>query len=83
LWTLCYDESVDLRVIFRLRKMVNPIQFARETAAELKKVVWPDRKTGIQHTVLVIVFTIVSAAALAAIDFGFAKIIQWLITFKK
>jgi len=63
--------------------MINPIQFVKETYAELKKVVWPDRKTSLSHAMLVVVLTVVAALFLAAIDFGFAKGVEWLIGFKK
>jgi len=62
--------------------MAMPIQFVKETYAELKKVVWPDRKTSILNAALVIVLTILAALFLAAIDFGFAKGVEWLVRLK-
>jgi len=49
---------------------------------ELKKVVWPNRREVISHTIIVIVSTAVSMAIIAAIDFGLFNLVQLLIARK-
>jgi preprotein translocase subunit SecE len=44
------------------------VQFARESVAELKKVVWPSREDVISSVKVVIVSTIIIAAILGLID---------------
>ncbi len=44
------------------------ITFLREAREELKKVVWPSRKELLQHTLVVIVVSLVVAAILGSID---------------
>lgn len=46
---------------------------------ELKKVIWPSRREVTSHTIIVIVSIGISMALIAAIDFGFFYLIQWLI----
>ncbi len=60
--------------------MIGKIQnFFIGSYEELKKVIWPDRKTVINHTIIVIVAVAVAMALIAAIDFGLFSTIQWLI----
>jgi len=49
---------------------------------ELKKVVWPNRREVISHTIIVIVTVGVSMAIVAAIDFGLFNLVQLLIAGK-
>lgn len=52
--------------------------FARESATEARRVVWPTRKETIQTTVAVFLLVIVMAAFLALVDVGFSVVIKWL-----
>jgi len=45
------------------------VQFAKESYAELKKVIWPSRDDVISSVKVVIVSTVVVAAILGLIDF--------------
>lgn len=47
--------------------------FLREVVAELRKVIWPTRKELITYTGIVIVFVVVMAAIIAALDFVFTQ----------
>ena len=48
--------------------------FMKELRAELKKVTWPSRKELISNTVTVIVITLIVAAIVFVLDFGFEKL---------
>ncbi|MDR1466725.1 MAG: preprotein translocase subunit SecE [Treponema sp.] len=50
------------------KKENNIISFARESYAELKKVVWPSREDAISSVKVVIISTIVIAIILGLID---------------
>jgi preprotein translocase subunit SecE len=56
--------------------MSNIIQFFLEVKAELQKVVWPSRQDTIKYTSVVIVFSLVMAAILAAADFGLLQLLS-------
>ncbi len=56
--------------------MFNPIQFGKEVRAELSKVVWPSRQVIINVTIAVIVFSLVMAAILGAVDYGLTTTIE-------
>ena len=55
------------------------LKFFTGSYEELKKVVWPNRKTVISHTIIVILAVAIAMALIAAIDFGLFSTIQWLI----
>lgn len=50
-------------------------KFFRDTASEMKKVVWPSKKQIINNTIVVIVVVIISAIVVLALDllFGFGR----------
>ena len=54
------------------------IIFARESAAETKKVVWPSRKETIQTTTVVFVLVVTMALFLWVIDVGFLYMVKSL-----
>jgi preprotein translocase subunit SecE len=56
--------------------MVNPIQFIREVKNELFKVVWPSRREVVRITAAVIIFSVVMAIFLGAIDFGLTQLFE-------
>ncbi|MBW4062078.1 preprotein translocase subunit SecE [Candidatus Saccharibacteria bacterium] len=47
--------------------------------AELIKVSWPNRRQTLRLTLTVIVFSVVFAAVLGAVDFAFSALIQKLV----
>jgi len=56
----------------RLRK------FLREVVAELRKVIWPNRKQMITYTSVVLVFVVVMVAFIGGLDVAFIKGVEWL-----
>ncbi len=48
--------------------------------AELTKVSWPNRRQTIRLTLVVIVFSLVMAAILGALDLGFSTLLQKVIS---
>jgi preprotein translocase subunit SecE len=59
-----------------MSKITNYLRGARE---ELAKVVWPDRQTAINHTIVVIGISLAVAIFLGAIDLGLTVILQKLL----
>jgi preprotein translocase subunit SecE len=51
------------------------INFVREIVAELRKVIWPTRKELLTYTAVVIVFVTIVTSTVAALDYGFAKLV--------
>ncbi len=55
------------------------VTYFKESYAELKRVAWPSRNTLVQHTVVVIVFSVSVAVFLGALDvlfvYGIEKIL--------
>ena len=47
--------------------------FIRQVIAELRKVIWPTRRELITYTTVVIIFVLIMAAIVAALDFVFAR----------
>ena len=47
--------------------------FIRQIVAELRKVIWPTRKELIAYTTVVIIFVLVMAGIIAALDYVFAR----------
>lgn len=50
--------------------------------SELKKVSWPSRSTVINHTVIVLISSIVAIGFVTAIDYGLANAIKYYISIK-
>ena len=55
------------------------IQYIKDSKTELKKVVWPSKKQTINHTLLVIGFSLGVAAFLGVVDFGLNKLVELII----
>jgi preprotein translocase subunit SecE len=53
-------------------------RFFREVVAELRKVIWPNRKELRNYTVVVVVFVAVMLSIVGALDYGFAKAVLWV-----
>ncbi|MCU1354761.1 MAG: preprotein translocase subunit SecE [Acidimicrobiales bacterium] len=56
-----------------------PREFVREVNAEMRKVAWPTRSETINLSVIVLVFLVVLTAMIAGLDYGFSKIVLWII----
>ena len=53
--------------------------YLKQSRDELRKVVWPSRKTTAQHTLLVIGISLAMAAFMGGIDYVFTKILEVVI----
>ena len=51
------------------------VLFFRQVVAELKKVVWPTKEQVVTYTGVVIVFVTILALIVAALDFGFTRLV--------
>ncbi|NUS42571.1 MAG: preprotein translocase subunit SecE [Mycobacteriaceae bacterium] len=54
------------------------IQFVREVVAELRKVIWPNRKQMVTYTIVVLVFVAFMVAYISGLDYAFVKAVTWL-----
>lgn len=54
------------------------VKFLREVIAELRKVIWPNRKQMATYTAVVLVFVVFMVAFIAGIDVAFVKGVDWL-----
>ena len=58
--------------------------YMRESAEELRKVTWPNRKTVVRDTIIVLVSSVVLALVFGGLDFGltegFGKLIDMTAT---
>ncbi|WP_031937661.1 preprotein translocase subunit SecE [Prescottella defluvii] len=53
-------------------------RFLREVFAELRKVIWPNRKQMITYTSVVLVFVTFMVTFISLLDLGFIKGVSWL-----
>jgi preprotein translocase subunit SecE len=51
----------------------------RETIGELHKVNWPTRKEALRLTWIVILVMVIMGAVLGILDFGFTKLVGWIV----
>ena len=60
----------------------NPIAFIfnylKEVVAELRKVIWPNRKQMVSYTTVVLVFLVFMVALIGVVDLGLAKLMLWV-----
>ena len=54
------------------------VKFLREVVAELRKVIWPNRKQMVTYTSVVLVFVVFMVAFIAGLDVAFIKGVNWL-----
>ena len=59
-----------------MNKIVNYFKGAKE---ELSKVIWPSRKTTINHSLMVIGVSVAVAVFLGIVDLGLSKVVESLI----
>ncbi len=59
--------------------MTKVIQFFAEVKSELGKVVWPTKQQTLRYTGVVILFSVLVAAVLAAADYGLIKGLEKII----
>jgi preprotein translocase subunit SecE len=55
-----------------------PALFARQVAAELRKVIWPTRNELVTYTTAALAFVIVMSAIVLSLDYGFTKLMFWV-----
>ncbi len=55
-------------------------EFLKESKAELAKITWPDRKTTMASTVVVVVVSIIVGAYLGVLDLILSKIFELIFT---
>ncbi|MEP7166742.1 MAG: preprotein translocase subunit SecE [Candidatus Woesebacteria bacterium] len=60
-----------------------PIRFLREVGTELKNVTWPTRAETIRSTCIVIVISLGVGLYIAALDLGFTKGFELILSLKK
>ncbi|MFC6013718.1 preprotein translocase subunit SecE [Nocardia lasii] len=54
------------------------LKFLREVIAELRKVIWPNRKQMVTYTAVVLVFVVFMVAFISGVDVAFIKGVSWL-----
>ncbi|MBI4039395.1 preprotein translocase subunit SecE [Candidatus Daviesbacteria bacterium] len=59
--------------------MASPLDFLKEVSVELSKVVWPNRQTAINLTMLVISVSLLLGFFIGILDFGLTKILEVII----
>ncbi|RJQ79130.1 preprotein translocase subunit SecE [Amycolatopsis panacis] len=51
------------------------VRFVREVWAELRKVIWPNRKQMVTYTAVVLVFVVFMVALVSGLDLGFKQLV--------
>lgn len=54
------------------------IQFFRQVVAELRKVIWPNRRQMITYTIVVLVFVAFMTAYIGGLDVAFLEGVRWI-----
>jgi preprotein translocase subunit SecE len=77
------DEDDDVGTAKRAKKAEadstrNPVLFVwnylKQVVAELRKVIWPNRKQMVNYTAVVLVFLVFMVALISGVDLGFARL---------
>lgn len=58
------------------------INYFKSVWSELKKVSWPSRSTIINHTLVVLISSLAAMGAVAAIDYGLSKAVEYFVSLK-
>lgn len=61
--------------------MTNPLQFIRETRAEISKVVWPGRREVLITTGMVLIMATIFALFFTGVDAGIRTLLQMVLDF--
>lgn len=56
----------------------NPIEFARQSGSELKKVVWPNWPQLTKMFAAVLVFVVFIILFVSVLDYGFGSLLMWM-----
>jgi len=62
------------------RQRTGPVTFLRQSAAELRKVVYPTQQQLITYFVVVLVFVVVMMALVSGLDLAFGRLVFELFT---
>jgi len=62
--------------------MKSIIKYFEAVWNELKKVSWPSRTTIVNHTIIVLISSVVAMVVVAAIDYGLAGAVKYYISIK-
>lgn len=75
------DKKADLKkkAAKAKKKRRSPIQFIKETIAELKKVTWPTKKEFWVAVLTVIVFILAFAIVIGGIDLGLSQLFNLIV----
>ena len=60
------------------RDRTTPALFARQVAAELRKVIWPTRNELVTYTAAALVFVVILSTIVLTLDYGFTKLMFWV-----
>jgi preprotein translocase subunit SecE len=52
--------------------------FLKQVVAELRKVIWPNRKQMVSYTTVVLVFLVFMVTLIGGVDLGLAKLVTWV-----
>ena len=55
--------------------------YIKESFTELSKVTWPTRNQAVKLTIIVLVFCLVMAGVIGAVDLGFNKLYEMVLNF--
>jgi preprotein translocase subunit SecE len=60
------------------RDRTTPALFARQVAAELRKVIWPTRNELVTYTVAALIFVVILSTIVLTLDYGFTKLMFYV-----
>ena len=58
-------------------------RFFKNTIGEMKRVVWPSGKEVRSNLVIVVIFVVIAALIIFALDFAFSQGVKWLLEWAK
>jgi preprotein translocase subunit SecE len=56
------------------------VRYLKDVRAELRRIIWPNQRTTINLTLIVLAVTTAASIALGFIDWVFTQIFAWIIT---
>ncbi len=74
---LLYSLTLTLKGDFLV--VINPLNYIKESKAELDKVIWPTRQETLRLTVVVLVVAVIVGAYIAGLDALFTKVTERLL----